>query len=221
MSTTTILIADDHQIVRDGLRSLLGSEPGFKLVGEAASGAEAIELATKLVPDVIVLDLALGDMNGLEVLRQLQVKSLPSRTIVLSMHADQENVLVALHNGAMGYILKDYGVTELTHAVAEVSKGRHYLSPSLSDNVITSFLAKSSIRKSKWREGLSSLTDRELEVLKLCAVGYEIQEIAATLLISINTVKTHRSNMMRKLSLHSQSAITRYALERGLLSLKP
>jgi DNA-binding NarL/FixJ family response regulator len=220
MPTTTILVADDHQIIRDGLRSLLEAEPMFELVGEASSGSEALELATTFVPDVIVLDLAMPDMNGLEVLRHLQDRSIPSRVIVLSMHADQENVLLALQNGAMGYILKDYGVAELTHAIGQVLKGHHYLSASLSDHVITSYLAKSSMHKTAQREGLDLLTDRELEVLKLCAVGYEILEIAATLLISTNTVKTHRSNMMRKLSLHSQAAITRYALEHGLLTLK-
>lgn len=216
---TTIIIADDHKIVRDGLRFLLEAEPGFELVGEAASGTEAIELAEKLCPDVIVLDIGMPGMNGLEVLRQLQLKNLSVRAIILSMFADQENVLTALQNGAMGYILKDYGVTELTHAIKQVMSGRHYLSPSLSDHVITSFLAKSSNRAST-REGLALLTDRELEVMKLCAVGYEAEEIAATLLISINTIKTHRSNMMRKLDLHSQSAITRYALEHGLITLK-
>jgi DNA-binding NarL/FixJ family response regulator len=220
MPTTTILIADDHRIIRDGLRSLLEAEPLFQLVGEASSGTEALQLATTLVPDVIVLDLAMPDMNGLEVLRHLQEQSITSRVIVLSMHADQENVLLALQNGAMGYILKDYGVAELTNAITQVLNGHHYLSASLSDHVITSYLAKSSPHKATQREGLNMLTDRELEVLKLCAVGYEIQEIATTLLITINTVKTHRSNMMRKLSLHSQSAITRYALEHGLLNLK-
>lgn len=218
---TTILIADDHKIVRDGLRSLLEIEPEFDLVGEAASGAKAVELIVELQPDILVLDLGMPDMNGFEVLRELQARQLLTLVIVLSMYADQENVLMALQHGAMGYILKDYGVNELTNAIREVQKGHHYLSPSLSDHVITSFLAKSSSNKSLPREGLALLTDRELEVLKLCAVGYEVEEIAAILLITVNTVKTHRSNMMRKLDLHSQSAITRYALERGLLTLKP
>jgi DNA-binding NarL/FixJ family response regulator len=218
---TTILIADDHQIVRDGLRSLLEAEPDFEVVGEASSGVQALELAIELSPDVIVLDLAMPDMTGLEVLGQLQAKELATSAIVLSMHADQENVLTALQNGAMGYVLKDYGVAELTRAVREVLQGHHYLSPSLSDHVISSFLAKTASGKASLRAGLALLTDRELEILKLCAVGYEVEEIAATLLISINTVKTHRSNMMRKLGLHSQSAITRYALEHGLLTLKP
>lgn len=218
---TRILIADDHQIVRDGLRSLLEAERDFEVVGEASSGVQALELALELSPDVMVLDLAMPDMNGLEVLGQLQLKELSISAIVLSMHADQENVLTALQNGAMGYILKDYGVAELTRAVREVLKGHHYLSPSLSDHVIGSFLAKTPSSKRAIREGLALLTDRELEILKLCAVGYEVEEIAATLLISINTVKTHRSNMMRKLDLHSQSAVTRYALEHGLLTLKP
>ncbi len=217
----TILIADDHRIVRDGLRSLLEAEPDFEVVGEASSGNQALALASELVPDVMVLDLAMPEMNGLEVLAHLQLKGAATLVIVLSMHADQENVLTALQNGAMGYILKDYGVTELTRAVREVLQGHHYLSPSLSDHVITSFLAKSSTGRATPREGLALLTDRELELLKLCAVGYEAEEIAATLLISINTVKTHRSNMMRKLNLHSQSAVTRYALEHGLLTLKP
>ena len=218
---TTILIADDHEIVRDGLRSLLEAEPDFQVVGEASTGTQALQLAVDLSPDVMVLDLSMPEMNGLEVLAQLQSKEIATSAIVLSMHADQESVLSALQNGAMGYILKDYGVAELTRAVREVLKGHHYLSSSLSDHVITSFLAKSSMGKTATRQGLALLTDRELELLKLCAVGYEVEEIAATLLISINTVKTHRSNMMRKLDLHSQSAITRYALEHGLLTLNP
>jgi DNA-binding NarL/FixJ family response regulator len=217
----TILIADDHEIVRDGLHSLLEAESDFQVVGEASTGLQALQLALDLLPDVMVLDMSMPEMNGLEVLAQLQAKDVSISAIVLSMHADQESVLTALQNGAMGYILKDYGVAELTRAVREVLKGHHYLSPSLSDHVITSFLAKSPTGKGSSRQGLALLTDRELELLKLCAVGYEIEEIAATLLISVNTVKTHRSNMMRKLDLHSQSAITRYALEHGLLTLKP
>jgi DNA-binding NarL/FixJ family response regulator len=217
---TTIVIADDHRIIRDGLHSLLESEADFTLVGEAASGTEAIQLCVALVPDILIVDLSMPDISGFEVMRHLQAKALPTKPIVLSMHTDRENVLLALQSGAMGYIVKDYGVTELIRAIHEVLRGHHYLSPNLSDHVITTYLAKPSVNNPQLPEGLSSLTDRELEVLKLCAGGYSIPEIAKTLLISVNTAKTHRSNMMRKLKLHNQSGITRYALEHGLLSLK-
>jgi len=217
----SILIVEDHQIMREGLRSLLESVPDFVVCGETSRGSEVIPLVEQLQPDIIVLDLGLPDIGGIEVLRQLESRASTARTVVLSMHADSENVLEALQNGAWAYVLKDYGVTELTRAVREVMQGHHYLSPVLSDYVILSVVKQKDMMKITPGERSAFLTPREWEVLKLAAAGHETQEIAALLSVSASTVKTHRSNLMQKLNLHSQAALTRYAFDHGILNIRP
>jgi len=217
----SILIVDDHQIMREGLQSLLEAEPDITICGETAHGNEVVGLAERLNPDVIVLDLSLPDMSGLDVLRRLEERKFAARTLVLSMYADADLVIEALQYGAWGYVLKEHGVTELSSAIREVMQGRHYLSHGLSDHILLSVVKRKEHVRILPGDPPKLLTRREYEILRLAAAGYENREIAARLSITLSTVKTHRSNLMKKLDLHSQAALTRYALERGLLRLAP
>jgi len=214
---TSILLADDHPIVRHGLRALLEAEPDFHIVGETDDGLETVRSVERLQPDVLVLDLMIPSLNGLEVTRQVCRRVPKTRVIILSMHANEAYVLKALCNGAMGYVLKEASTTELVRAVREVVAGRRYLSPPLSERAIEAYIQKAS-------EGAldpyETLTAREREVLHLVAEGYTNAEIAARLSISPRTVEVHRANMMRKLGLRSQTDLIRYAFRRGILPLE-
>ena len=214
---TTILLADDHRIVRQGLRALLEAEPDFSLVGETGDGLEAIQLAERLQPDVIVLDLMMPCINGLEATRQISDNCPQTRVIILSMHADEAYVLEALRNGASGYVLKDSSADDLVRAVREVEAGRRYLSPPLSERAIEAYTRKA---QETSLDPYEKLTNREREVLYLAAEGHSSTEIAERLSISSRTVETHRANMMRKLDLHSQTGLIRYALKRGIIPME-
>lgn len=215
--TTSILLADDHPVVRHGLRALLEAERDFRIVGEADDGLETVRMVESLQPDVLVLDLMMPSLNGLEVTRQVCQRVPQTQVIILSMHADEAYVLEALRNGAVGYVLKDASAGELVRAVREVIAGRRYLSPPLSERAIEAYVQKAS-------EGAldpyETLTTREREVLHLVAEGYTSAEIAARLSISPRTVEVHRANVMRKLGLRSQTDLIRYALRRGILPLE-
>ncbi|MBN1978309.1 MAG: response regulator transcription factor [Anaerolineae bacterium] len=214
---TTILLADDHRIVRQGLRALLEAEPDFSLVGETGDGLEAIQLAERLQPDVIVLDLMMPGINGLEATRQIGDNCPQTRVIILSMHADEAYVLEALRNGASGYVLKDSSADDLVRAVREVEAGRRYLSPPLSERAIEAYTRKA---QEASLDPYEELTNREREVLHMAAEGHSSTEIAERLSISSRTVETHRANMMRKLDLHSQTDLIRYALKRGIIPME-
>ncbi|MFN2270072.1 MAG: response regulator [Anaerolineae bacterium] len=214
---TTILLADDHRIVRQGLRALLEAEPDFSLVGETGDGLEAIQLAERLQPDVIVLDLMMPGINGLEATRQISDNCPQTRVVILSMHADEAYVLEALRNGASGYVLKDSSADDLVRAVREVEAGRRYLSPPLSERAIEAYTRKA---QETSLDSYEELTNREREVLHLAAEGHSSTEIAERLSISSRTVETHRANMMRKLDLHSQTDLIRYALKRGIIPME-
>jgi two-component system response regulator NreC len=214
---TTILLADDHRIVRQGLRALLEAEPDFSLVGETGDGLEAIQLAERLQPDVIVLDLMMPGINGLEATRQISDNCPQTRVVILSMHADEAYVLEALRNGASGYVLKDSSADDLVRAVREVEAGRRYLSPPLSERAIEAYTRKA---QETSLDPYEKLTNREREVLHLAAEGHSSTEIAKRLSISSRTVETHRANMMRKLELHSQTDLIRYALKRGIIPME-
>ena len=217
MNETTIVLADDHHLVRQGLRALLEAEPGFCLVGEAGDGLEALELVRRLQPDVIVLDLVMPGLNGLEVTRQVKDGCPRTRVVILSMHANEAYVLEALKNGASAYVLKDSSVIELVRAVREVAAGRRYLSPPLSERAIETYIQKA---QELTLDAYETLTNREREVLHLAAEGHSNPEIADRLSISSRTVETHRANMMRKLDLHSQTDLIRYALQRGIIPME-
>jgi DNA-binding NarL/FixJ family response regulator len=214
LKRTTIVLADDHRIVRQGLRALLTGEADFEVVGEADDGREALELVRRLNPDVLVLDLMMPGLNGLEVARQLPRQSPGVRVVVLSMYDDEGFVLEALANGVSGYVLKDSNSSDLVHAVREVAAGRRYLSPPLSDRAIEAYQQRAKVGTMDKHE---TLTTREREVLQLSAEGHTNSEIAARLGISTRTAETHRSRVMHKLSLHTQSDLIRYAIRRGII----
>lgn len=214
---TTIVLADDHHIVRQGLRALLEAEPDFSLVGETGDGLEAVQLAERLRPDVIVLDLMMPGLNGLEATRQIAARAPQTRVVILSMHANEAYVLEALRNGAAGYVLKDSSAAELVRAVREVVAGRRYLSPPLSERAIEAYIQKA---QETPRDPYDTLTNREREVLHLAAQGHSSAEIAARLSLSPRTVETHRAHLMRKLGLRSQTDLIRYALQRGIIPLE-
>jgi len=214
---TTIVLADDHRIVRQGLHALLKGEPDFNVIGEAGDGHEALELVRQLNPDVVVLDLMMRGLNGLEAARQINKQMPQIKIIILSMYDDEGFVLEALANGALAYVLKDAGYSDLVQAVREVAAGHRYLSPPLSDRAIEAYQR---VAKAGPLDRYETLTSREREVLQLSAEGHTNSEIAARLGISVRTAETHRSRVMHKLSVHTQSDLTRYALRRGIIPLE-
>jgi DNA-binding NarL/FixJ family response regulator len=213
----TILLADDHRLVREGFRALLAAEPDFRIVGEVGDGLEAVRLAEQLKPQVLVTDLLMPALSGIEVARQIKHRGLRTRVIVLSMHANEAYVLEALRHGAAGYVLKDASASDLVHAVREVVAGRRYLSPPLSEPAIDAYLQRAQTTGKV--DPYENLTNREREVLHLAADGHTNAEIAARLFISPRTVETHRANVMHKLGLRSQTDLIRFALRRGILPL--
>lgn len=218
MITTTaikILLADDHLIVREGLRALLEAEQDFDVVGETGDGISAVELVRKLEPDVVVLDLMMPGLNGLDVARQLNKQSPHTKIIILSMYDDEGFVLEALSNGVSAYVLKDTGSADLIHAVREVRSGHRYLSPTLSDRAIEIY---EQMTRMGTVDKYETLTTREREVLHLSAEGRTNNEIAQRLGISIRTAEAHRSNVMHKIGVHTQADLTRYAIRRGIIS---
>lgn len=214
---TTIVLADDHTIVRQGLRALLEAEEDFSVIGESANGAEVTELVTKLRPDVLVLDLMMPGINGLEVTWQVRQSAPETNIIILSMHSNEAYVIAALRNGADGYVLKDASVVDLLQAVRNVVQGQRYLSPPLSQHSLENYMEKA---RSTPVDVHDLLTAREREVLNLAATGHTSLEIGALLSISPRTAEAHRSNLMRKLGLHSQADLIRYALQRGIISIE-
>ena len=214
---TTIVLADDHHVVRQGLRALLETESDFRVIGEAGNGLEALQLARQLKPNVLVLDLMMPILNGLEVTRQICKQPSQTRVVILSMYANEAYVLEALGNGASAYVMKDSSSADLLLAVREVAAGRRYLSPPLSDRAIEVYQEKA---KAATLDKYETLTTREREVLQLTAEGHTNADIAARLGISSRTAETHRSNLMHKLSLHTQADLIRYALRRGIIPME-
>lgn len=213
---TTIVLADDHQLVRQGLRALLEVESDLRVIGEAGDGLEAVRLVERLNPNVLVLDLMMPGINGLEVTRQLKKSSLQTAIVILSMYADEAYVLGALGNGASAYVLKDSNASDLVHAVREVAAGRRYLSPPLSDRAIEVYQETA---RATAIDKYETLTTREREVLHLSAEGCTSSEIASRLGISTRTAETHRTHLMSKLGLHTQVELIRYALRQGIIQL--
>ncbi len=212
----TIVLAEDHHIVRQGVRALLETEPDFVIVGEASDGLEAVEVVERLKPDVLIVDLMMPGLNGLEVTRQISHSKVRCRVIILSMYNNEGYVLEALKNGAVGYVLKDSRAAELVQAVRKVLGGSRYLSPPISERAIDMYVVKSQAAR---LDPYDTLTTREREVLQMAAEGNTATDIAARLKISSRTVESHRANLMRKLGLRTQSDLVRYTLKRGLLPL--
>jgi DNA-binding NarL/FixJ family response regulator len=211
---TTIVLADDHHIVRQALRALLEAEPDFRIVGEAGDGREAVQLAERLRPEVLVLDLMMPGLGGLEVTRQVRQRSPQTRVVILSMYTNKAYVLEALRNGAAGYVFKKSTAAELIRAVRQVTIGRRYLSPPLSEEDIETYLKKA---EASHTDPYELLTTRQREVLHLIVEGHPNVEIATRLVISPRTVEFHRAELMRKLGARTQADLIRYALQRGIL----
>lgn len=213
----TIALADDHSVVLSGLKALLASEPDFKLVGEATDGQQVTPMVERARPDVLLLDLMMPGLNGLEVTRLVKKAAPQTRIVILSMHADVAYVVEALRNGAQGYVLKSAQGGELAEAIRAVVAGRRYLSPPLSEESIQSYEARA---RSAPPDPYETLTSREREVLQLVAEGKSNVEIGATLSIGKRTVETHRASLMRKLGLRSQAELIRFAVKRGIVSVE-
>ena len=216
MNTVRILIAEDHTIVRKGLCSILKNEKDIDVIGEAENGKEAIKKVEELTPDVVVMDISMPLLNGLEATRQIKKRFPEVKVLILTVHSNEEYILEILKAGASGYLVKKAAPEELVAAIHAVSRGNSFLSPSVSKSVIKKFLqvagAEAGLEKS------SLLTEREREVLQLIAEGYSTRKIAELLFISVKTVEAHRSHIMEKLDLHNIADLTRYAIRTGIIS---
>jgi two-component system, NarL family, response regulator NreC len=217
MDKTRVLLAEDHTIVRKGLRSLLDKETGIEVVGEAEDGREVIAKAEELHPDVVVMDITMPGLNGLEATRQIKKRFSDMKIIILTMHANEEYILQSLKAGASGYLVKKAAPAELISAIYAVHKGHAFLSPSISRMVIDEYIRRSK-EISEGEEDFEQLTVREREVLQLIAEGRKTREIAELLYISIKTVETHRAHILNKLDIHSTAELTRYAIHKGIIS---
>ncbi len=211
-----ILIADDHKIIREGLSYLINRQADFDVAGEAENGRSAIQMVHDLLPDVIIMDITMPDLNGIEATRQILTKHPNIKVLALSMHSDRRSIVEMFKAGASGYLLKDCAFEEITQAINAVVANRKYLSPKLSELVINDYILSS--EKAKF-SAYSILTARELEVLQLLAEGKTTKQIAFHLKISGKTVDTHRQQLMDKLGIHSIAELTKYALRERLTSL--
>jgi DNA-binding NarL/FixJ family response regulator len=211
-----IVIAEDHTILREGLRSLLLSSPELEVVGEAKDGREAIQCVAKYKPDLILTDLSMPRMDGMEAIREIKKQSPKTKILVLTIHKAEEYVLNTFKAGVHGYILKDSTHSELMIAIKNILSGKRYISPGISDKVLEGYLEERKTLKPK--TSWETLTPREREILKLIAEGYKNKKIADELCISVKTVEKHRANLMEKLDLHSVQGLTAFAMQRGLVS---
>lgn len=212
MKPIRILLVDDHAMLRAGLRALLSAEPDLDVVGEASNGEEAVALAADLKPDVVVMDIAMPVMNGLEATRRITAARPETRVLALTMHAEEQYLLEVLQSGGSGYVLKRSADTELMEAIRAVSRGEAFLYPSGVKMLLSRYSTSGAADRPK-----HDLSEREQEVLTLTAAGYSNQEIAARLAISPKTVDTYRQRIMEKLDLHHRAELVHYALDRGLL----
>jgi two-component system response regulator NreC len=224
MKKTRILIADDHSVVRSGLRALLQSSPEYTIVGEAENGEEAVEMAVRLKPDVIVMDISMPKMNGIEATAKLKHLDHSVRIIILTVHEDEEYVFQILKAGASGYVLKTAGKKEIFAAIDSALVGDRFFSPGISRVIIDGFIRRDGgqtvVAESAVHDDVQTLTRREREVLQYIARGFTNRRIAETLFLSVRTINTHRTNLMQKLDIHDTAGLVRYAIESGILKLK-
>jgi len=222
MNTTSIkiILADDHRLMREGLRSLLEKQPGMETLAEADNGRSAVKLARELKPDVVVMDVSMPDLNGIEATRQVKKESPAVKVLGLSMHADKHFITEMLKAGASGYLLKHCAFDELGHAIRSVSTGQIYLSPAITGVVIQDYIHTAHNSGIHCSVSDPELTSREREVLQLLAEGKTTRDIASCLNLSMKTIETHRQNIMDKLQLYSIAELTKYAIMEGLTELK-
>jgi len=210
------MLVDDHTIVRQGIKSVISQEPDIKVVAEASDGREAIELAKQKSPDVIVMDISLPFLNGLDASRQILKQNKSIKILILSMHENRVFIEKALSYGIRGYVLKESAVTDIVKAIREVNSGRYFLDSKISTFVIQDYADK---KKAVQLRSTSTLTDREREILQLIAEGLSNKEIAQKLKISLKTALVHRNNIMQKLDIHNQAQLIRFALKEGISTL--
>jgi two-component system response regulator NreC len=216
MKNIRILLADDHTVVRKGLRLLLENHSGFEVVADAADGREAVALAETHKPDVVVIDVAMPSLNGIEAARQIAGKSPQTAVVFLSMHSDEGYVLKALKAGARAYLLKDSAESDLVNAVKAVSEGKAFFSPAISKMLVEDYMRR--MQEQQVEDSYDLLTTREREVLQLLAEGRNNKEVAQLLNLSLYTIETHRSNILQKLNLHSTAELILYAIRKGVIS---
>jgi two-component system, NarL family, response regulator NreC len=210
-----VLLADDHGIVRRGLRSLLETEPGLTVVAEAADGAEALRLCEQHDPDIVVLDIGMPKLNGIDVAARMQKLRRPPQVIILSMHSDESYIIRALGAGARAYLLKDATDEDLLPAVRAVAAGKPFLSPAVTAVLVEDYVRQLHVRG--LTDSYHLLTDREKEVLQLLAEGRSNKDVAGLLDVGLSTVETHRANLMQKLNLHNTAEIVLYAVRKGVI----
>ena len=215
MSKIRILIVDDHAIVRAGIRLLLESQSDMKVVGEAQDGREAVQKAREFLPDVVLMDIAMAGINGLEATREVKREAPNTQVIAVTMHENEEYLFQILHAGASGYIVKGAPPSELFAAIRAVCQGQAYLPPSLTRDLLNDY-----IKVTKEKEQYGGLTKRERQVLRLIAEGQTGREVAELLCLSPNTVERHRANIMAKLGLHNRTQLVKYAIHKGLVKVE-
>jgi DNA-binding NarL/FixJ family response regulator len=216
MNKIRLLLADDHTILRDGIRSILENEEDMIIVGEAEDGHTAVKMACDLSPDIILMDIAMPLLNGLEATRQIKTKCPQVKILILTMHENEEYIRQVLANGALGYILKDAAARDLLESIRAVYRGEAVLSPAITRLVIEDYLRWGEIQNQDQSNGLSP---REREILQLIAEGYTNKQIAEILCISIKTVQTHRANLMAKLDLHDRGELIKYAIQKKIIEI--
>ncbi len=217
MQKIEVLIVDDHTLVRDGIRALLALIADIKVVGEAANGREALEKVKKLAPDVVLMDLAMPIMGGLEATRRIRKRFPRTKVLALTQYEDREYIVPTIEAGARGFVSKTAAFSELASAIQAVYQGGSFLSPMAAAAVVEECQQKVAIEGEK--DSYQHLTDREREMLKLVAEGYTAKEIADMLVISLRTVETHKTNLMKKLNIHNKADLIRFAIRRGIITV--
>jgi two-component system response regulator NreC len=215
MSQIRILVADDHGIVRKGLRFLLERQPGMEVVGEASEGREAVRLCEELKPSVVIMDVAMPQLNGIDATTQINKNNPGIGIVILSMHADESYLVRALSAGAKGYLLKDSAEVDIVRAVQVVAQGRPFFSPQIAQSLLEDYVK--TLQQRGLQDSYDLLTDREREVLQLLAEGKSNKEVATILVLSTYTVETHRTNLMHKLNLHNTAEIVLYAVRKKII----
>ena len=215
MSTIRVLLADDHGLLRKGVRSVLAEDADIVVVAEAHDGAQAIRLAEELNPDVVIMDIAMPRLNGLEAATQIGRKSKRTGILILSMYSDEEYLMRAVNAGVRGYLLKDSAEPDLVRAVRAVAGGKTFFSPAIADKLFDDYALR--VQRHEFQDSYELLTDREKQVLQLLAEGMTNKEVAAALTLGVSTVETHRLNLMQKLVLHNTAELVLYAVRKKIL----
>ena len=217
MTKTRVLLAEDHTIVRKGLCALLDAEPSIEVIGEAQDGREALLKAEQLHPDIVLMDISMPGLNGLEATRQIKKRFPEVKVLILTVHSDEEYIRQILRAGASGYLVKQAAPNELISAIEAIQRGESYLSPSVSKKVVQEYVQHAAGAAEE--DSYERLTDREREVLQLIAEGNSTRDIAELLHLSVKTAETHRARLMSKLDIHSTAELTQYAIRKGVISL--